>query len=473
MEDDQTHQIRFRANPTQKGFITSRSEADLFAARMGEGKSAALAWACWYHTRLNPGAQWAFIRDTWENLRDTTQKEFFYWFPPGICGEYHASAKTYRWRLEEMRGEIQWLGMDDPKDASKLQSRALSAFAMDEPAPAAYSGGISEFIFTTAMSRLRVPNMKWYASKLAENNPDESHWTFSRFVKPGTDGYACWQTRDPENLDNLPDDYYEKLRKNYADRPDLVDRFVDGKFGFQRLGKSVTPSWKDEIHLAKRLEPLEGVMLHILWDFGLNPTATITQITPTGHWNFLECLVGDDVGLFEHIEQTVKPRLQERFDGLQWDHTVDPAGRQREQSSSERSALKVLREELGGSIYPGVVDPREGIDALNAALSQIRDGVGMIQVDKRYAAPIWFALRGGWHYKVSGAGIISDKAVKNVHSHPGDTARYGAARYFPLGRLRKRTTIKRAERMPRYFHFPRPVGRLPKEAETIGEDAEA
>ena len=44
--EDMDKRIEFRANPVQKAFITSRAKADLFAARMGEGKSAALCWAC-------------------------------------------------------------------------------------------------------------------------------------------------------------------------------------------------------------------------------------------------------------------------------------------------------------------------------------------------------------------------------------------------------------------------------------------
>ena len=61
-----THKVTFNPNPFQKRFIESRAKADLFSSRMGEGKSTGLAWAALYHTRHNPGARWALIRDTWE-----------------------------------------------------------------------------------------------------------------------------------------------------------------------------------------------------------------------------------------------------------------------------------------------------------------------------------------------------------------------------------------------------------------------
>src|SRR5690606_36216577 len=50
------HKTVFNPNPVQRNFIESRAKADLFSSRMGEGKSTAIAWACLYHTRHNPGA---------------------------------------------------------------------------------------------------------------------------------------------------------------------------------------------------------------------------------------------------------------------------------------------------------------------------------------------------------------------------------------------------------------------------------
>ena len=89
------HKTEFNPNPVQRNFIESRAKADLFSSRMGEGKSTALAWGALYHTRHNPGASWALIRDTFENIVGTTQKTFFQWFPPGVYGEYNATKKTF------------------------------------------------------------------------------------------------------------------------------------------------------------------------------------------------------------------------------------------------------------------------------------------------------------------------------------------------------------------------------------------
>lgn len=458
------HTITFVANPTQRAFITSRAEADLFASRMGEGKSAALCWAAFHHVQENPRAIQAFIRDTWENLRDTTQREFFTWFPPGVCGEYISSRKTFRWRVGEARGEVMFLGMDDPKDAAKLQSRPLAFFAIDEPAPAAESGGVSEMIFDTAMTRLRQKGIAWYGAKLATNNPDETHWTYRKFVDPGTPGYRCWQTRDPENSKNLPPGYYDRLRKTLAHRPDLIARFADGKFGFQRKGVAVTPQWSDAVHLADAIEVIRGRPLELWWDFGLTPCCIVTQDAPTGHLNVLDSFYDEEqsLGAFDLIQQIVKPALaSERYDRCSWSHVGDPAGTKRSEVRVDQTPVGVIQRELGGRWRSGPVKLEERVNPLRWALAQMRGGVGMVRVDRQRARGVYHALRGGWHFHMSRGGVVSTEPVKN---HPdsdlGDAMGYGCALKFPKGALRKKERKTVAPHAPAYFAKRSRIGGL-------------
>ena len=466
--------VDFKANPIQDRFIRSRAKADLFSSRMGEGKSAALAWAMFYHTRHNPGAYWCMVRDTWANLQTTTMKEFFKWFPPGIAGTFHASKKEFEWAEGLGKGTVTFLGLDDPSDASKLQSRELAGIAIDEPAPAATSGGIAELVFDIGLSRLRQPNMNWYSVKLAENNPDESHWTHRRFVDPGSPGFVCWQPPAPENIKNLPDDYYNGLRQSWSHRPDLIRRFIDGKFGFQLNGQAVTPEWSDELHLSHSLNPLKGKELVLLWDFGLNPTCIITQVTPMRHWNILEAYVGEDIGVAELGEAIIRPLLASKYKGFQWRHVGDPAGTTREQSSSRTTAVRMLCKMLGG---PWKSDPKllaERVDPLRAVLGRVTGGRGLVQVDRALAAPVWHALRGGWHHHVARTGITSGEPVKDKHSHPGDAMGYGAAFLFPLNKLQVRSAgASKVEPLQTWssnkpLGFERPGKQLPAEARQLG-----
>lgn len=470
--------LEFHPNPVQRRFIESRATADLFAARMGEGKSAGLVWSCYYHARHNPGARHIIIRDTWENLQRTTQKEFFKWFPPGIMGHWSAQHKTFTWAEGVAQGEVIFIGLDDPKDASKLQSLELGGIFMDEPAPATDSGGIDELVFDIGMSRLRQPGMKWYAVKLAENNPDESHWTYRKFVDPGTEGFMVHQTDAPENEKNLPDGYYANLRYLWRHRPDLVRRFVDGKFGFQQVGKAVTPEWSDQLHLAVGLVPVRGSELVLCWDFGHNPTCIVTQVTPMRHWLILDACVGEDIGVEELIQAEVKPLLADRYRRFSWWHVGDPAGREREQTSIHRSAVRLITRSLGGRFRPGPVAISERVEPLRAVLRQTVSGTGLVQVDRERAKPVWHALRGGWHYHVTRTGLVSAEPLKNIHSHPGDALAYGAAVLFPLGRLYDRRGLSKAPQSATFFGssqrvtqplgFEKPFAKIPPEAQKLG-----
>lgn len=477
---EQTHQIKFIANPIQKAFIMSRAEADLFSSRMGEGKSAGLAWACWYHTRHNPGAWWALVRDTWENLRRTTQQEFFSWFPPGVFGTYKATEKCFYWRSEGMDGRVYFLGLDEPDDAGKLQSLPLGGFGFDEPAPALDTGGISEEIFDVALLRLRQQGMKWYAAKLAQNNPDESHWTYRRFVDPGTPitdftrppeqekGFRAWQTEQPENSRNLPEGYYDRMRATLAHRPDLWRRFGEGKYGYQAVGAKVTPEWNDDRHLARGLTQIKGRDLWLSWDFGQHPACVLAQVTPLRHLNILEAYVMQEAGTFELIEQFIKPVLTEEYEGFNLRHTGDPTGTAPEQSSRHRNAVKVIQRELGGSWHPGSVSLWDRIEPLRAILLRSSvDGYALMQVDREKAKPVWHALRGGWHRPVARTGVTGKDPIKNIHSHPGECVGYLVHKLFPLGRLKEKGTSTSGRKQTAHF-FGRPGARVPKEAQIIG-----
>lgn len=430
----QTHLTDFSPNPVQRGFIESRALADLFSSRAGEGKSTGLAWSILYHTRHNPGAEWAVIRDTYENLQRSTLKTFFQWFPPGVFGHYHITKKEFTWAEGIAKGTVTFIGMDNPDDATKLLSWELAGIAMDEPAPAVGSAGIDEMVFDLGMTRLRMPGMNWYAMKLATNNPDESHWTFRKFVSPGFDGFRLWQPAVPENIHNLPEGYYEQMRRTLAHRPDLVRRFVDGEFGYQQEGRAVTPQWSDRIHLATGLVPIPRRELYLFWDFGLNPTCIITQRTPLGYLLVLDAVVGEGIGAEELIENAIKPLLVERYPKHVLHHIGDPAGNERDQSSSKRSAVKSLKKLLGGNWRSGPVRWAERRDPLQALLARTIEGRGVVQVDRHRARDVWYALRGGYHYHVTRSGIVSSIPEKNIHSHPGDAMGYGAAVMFPTGK---------------------------------------
>ncbi len=450
-----TKSIRFEANPVQKMFLENRpfigtvrpsdwpkdkkpQVVDLMSCRMGEGKSAGLCWGAWYYTKYNPGAHCALIRDTWENMRDTTMDEFLKWF--GMMGTLVKSEKRFDW-APPMSGHVRFMGMDDEKDAHMLQSRDLGWFGMDEPSPAAGTGGIQAMIFETALTRLRQPGMQWYAAKLAQNNPDESHWTYKKFVDPGTEGYNHFRTYKPENEKNLPPGYYKEMTKDLAGRPDLQRRFIEGEYGYQKEGVAVTPRFNEKVHVVSGLQPIKNSPLYLAWDGGLTPVCTFNQIAPSGIWYVLDCLVCEDGGIYQLIEDQVYDLLESKYAGFKgsWTHVGDPSLANREQADSRVSASRLIRETLGGRFIKGPIDIMSGTDPLNRRIGLLGPGgQGMIQVDRENAKPVWHALRGGWHYPKHSGDVVGSSPVKNhPHSDVGDTLRYLAGHLFPRGKQRR------------------------------------
>ena len=192
--------------------------------------------------------------------------------------------------------------------------------------------------------------------------------------------------------------------------------------------------------------------------------------------------------MYELIRDVVRPRLLERYPWIKTiqrsvDSTGDPNLDMREQSRSRtadgrrNSAVTVILKEVGGSWTKGPVDEASRVEPLREVLRKTRDGRGLVVVDRDNAEPVWFALRGGWHYRISRTGVVGS-IVKDEHSHPGDCMGYGAARWFPQGKLATRGKTVEARVGGYYNAAPgvrKPfIGRgpgvnLPPEARTIGQ----
>jgi hypothetical protein len=180
------------------------------------------------------------------------------------------------------------------------------------------------------------------------------------------------------------------------------------------------------------------------------------------NWMILEAYVGEEIGTLELIQDVITGRIEDRFKGLPISHYGDPQGKQRDQSSSEQTAVKVIKKELGGRWYPGPREWPARRDAIRRCLGLLRNGVGLVQIDEKKAKAVWHALRGGWHYQKHNTGIVSQQARKDIHSHPGDALSYGAAVLFPTGERKTRNVGGGiAIRQPAYFRRakggPRPV----------------
>lgn len=422
--------LDFVASASQAQFITSRADTVVFLASRGEGKTTAGLLAALHHAQSQPRECWPItcgvVRDTWVYLRDSTIASIKRMLPEGQASHW---SEQDRICFIPPALRLLFFGMDQPADANRFQSLELGCLWIEEPAPAAdIATGLPVEVFAVGSTSLRQlePAIKkglkaWHRCQITMNPPDEDHWVMDlqewdniEFVR-GVSGEIT------------SDAYRQRMRQalGAAGRHDLIARLVDGQVGQVTIGEAVTPEFS-EAHTSNNLPVFQNIEVWRGWDWGLTPTCTWAQITPTGSLNVLDVQIRQNMGLTQFIDLVVLPLQAQRYSGATFIDVGDPAGFQREQSNSETSCATVLREKLGAILRPGPMEWSARRMAAKAALTRMgTDGRPFVQIDRDRCRPLVRALRGGWRYRTDGSGaIIESRPVKDQHSHPGDSWTY-------------------------------------------------
>ena len=264
----------FTAAPVAKAFIEDTAMCSGYFGPLGTGKTSAGVMKAYYLCRAWPGARIAVVRDTWPNLRDTTQHTFFDWFPEGVAGQYVSTRKTfYLWgNAGEKTSEILFRAMDDKDDMKNVLSLDISSFWIDEPQGGLATRnesteftseqGIDHDLFLGIMGRLGrqkgYPGLAW----LTGNPPDPHHWIAQEFrykgsgpaLNPREDFHLYLGDQDTNRMHlqhtyqgttgetecrlcGLPRDdvrhqrdYYGKLEELYGTGTPLALRFLHGRW---------------------------------------------------------------------------------------------------------------------------------------------------------------------------------------------------------------------------------------------------
>lgn len=395
-------------------------------------------------------SRFAVVRNTRQQLFDSTIKDFLKWFPDGQAGSFMKTDSTFHIRMGNVHSEIMFRGLDDANDVRRLLSLQLTGAFMDE------FREINEDIFSALTGRLgRYPDgmlvphrPQW--GKDAKGNPiqgcvDDNGKSMKRVWgstnPPDMDTF--WHTYlteydhnqvkvvlQPSGLSQeadwihlLPTDYYEDLMVGKAQ--DWINVYVHGKWGESLSGKPVFKSFNLDLHVAK--EPLRPMRtdsrpLIIGFDFGLNPSAVVTQLDMFGRLMVLAAATSDGMGLTRFIQTVLRPLLTSKFPGLQVVVVGDPAGVQRAQTD-ERSCFDILKAEGFKAIPARTNSLVARIAAVDAYLMRQIEGKPGVIFDPE-AKPIINAMRGGYRYKVKKSGELEDQPEKNLHSHVADAFEY-------------------------------------------------
>lgn len=376
-----------------------------------------------------------WIRQTREQLRDTSIPDFLRWFPDGPAGVYMKTEQKFLLRFDDVECEVLFRGLDDSNDVRRLLSLQATFGVADE------FRELNPAVFEALQGRLgRYPSKAdngvgacdehgnqidkfWGAS----NPPDFDTWWEQYLSNPPSNAAVFFQpsgmSPEADWLQYLKDGYYENLADGKHE--DWVDVYIHAKFGKSLSGRPVFPSFDSAFHVASG--PLKAIRsaekpLVVGMDFGLSPAAVIGQNDLQGRLLVLACATSEGMGITRFIQDKLKPLLADRFPGHPLIVVGDPAGSQRAQTD-ERSCFDILKAE-GFQVVPARTNSVQGrISAVEKFLGRQVEGKAGMLFDPE-AREIIQAMRGGYRYKLKKSGEMQDTPEKNHHSHVADALQY-------------------------------------------------
>jgi hypothetical protein len=428
--------IDYTPPPTGQKFMKSDAKMRVLMGPVGSGKSVTCSFeiirrASQQEPDPNTGkrrTRAAIVRETARQLQDTTIKTFLDWFPPGPCGRYMRTTKTYFFEVGDVECEIMFRALDDADDVANLNSLELTFAWFNE------CRDIHPEIVDAMSKRIgRFPSSKdggptWHGMWGDTNPPTMDTWWYYQMegldpkdgVSINDNGWAVFKQpsgRGPyaENVENLPEGYYDTQGRS----EEYIRVFIDGEYGLSSAGKPVYQYFRPDYHMAtSRLSPIINGTRPIVvgMDLGLTPAAVLGQQDPRGRMIVLDELVSFDTGVQRFMRTMLKPLIYERFPGAPVLIVVDPAGIQRAQTD-ERSAVDIIKAE-GFKVIPAKTNKVSArINAVDDFLMRQVDGDSAFLVDPR-CTRLKAAMMGGYRFDKHG-GID-----KNKHSHVAEALQY-------------------------------------------------
>lgn len=428
-------------------FLTSEKFGALVVGPVGSGKTTASILKIAYHAkRMAPcedgirRSRCVVVRNTREQLRDTTIPDFLKWFPTGPAGEFLKTENRFVLRFDDVECEVLFRGLDDSKDVRRLLSLQISFAFMDE------FREINKEVFEALQGRLGrypdkmmvPPRPEWglddHGAEIggcvtdegkpnfhiwgSTNPPDlETYWeelisnppsNFSITIQPsGRSPQADW-------IQYLPPNYYDNLMEGKDE--DWVSVYVDAKFGKSLAGMPVFRGFSREVHVSK--EPLSYINSQsspviIGMDAALHPAAVFAQLDYKGRLLVLDETYATGCGMVKFMQEKVKPILAQRFPGQPAVVILDPAARARSQTD-EKTALDIIRQEGLPVRLASTNNIQARISVVDSFLNRIIDGESGFLIAPRCHTLI-AALAGKYRYRRKTDGEAEDKPDK---THP-------------------------------------------------------
>lgn len=340
--------------PTLRRFALCNKRVKAAMGPFGSGKSSAMVMEIIRRANeQEPGpdgirrSRWAVVRNSYLQLKDTTIKTFHDWFPPAVFGEYRVTDHTYIiTKFPNVQLEVLFRALDRPDQVSNLLSLEVTGAWFNEVREIPWT------IIDAMDSRIgRYPSGRdggpsWYGIIMDTNPPDDSSEFYNMFEVEKPDDWEVFKQPSglsvhAENVKNLPKKYYENLSKGKS--PMYTRVYIHGQYGFFMAGKPVYQTFRDNIHVAPHiLQPSSGLDVLLGFDFGLQPSCTIAQVTPVGQLRILDELVSNGMGIKQFCNNQLLPLLRTKYSGLNVMGYGDPSGIAR-MPTDESTCFEVLQ----------------------------------------------------------------------------------------------------------------------------------
>lgn len=220
--------------------------------------------------------------------------------------------------------------------------------------------------------------------------------------------------KDAENIDNLPDGYYENLKAN--NNSDWVDIHVHAQYGKSLSGQAVfRSSFQPGFHISNEpIEPIPGMPIMVGQDFGRTPASLIGQIDNRGRLVIFDECISTDMGLEQFCTTTLRPMLYSAYQGKDIFLIADPSGRYKGQITEESPFDALVR--LGFKVYAA---PTNDIEPRLRAVEQLFlhqvDAGPMLVIVGAKCPNLVQALKFWYRYRRKTTGHLEDKPEK---THP-------------------------------------------------------
>jgi hypothetical protein len=466
----ETIDLNYRPLPTIQKFHDCNSDNRCIVGPVGSGKTLGVSWELFHFLPIflykyygYKQVIWTIVRRTYRELIDTTQATIFAAFP---WYSYESGKETMHLKLKvddtELEVQALFRSCDSAADIGKFKSLEQTGHWIDESievpqeAKLMLKGRDGRFPSNDLAKKWweekfgKIPDRFWNDkandyimprprfSIETTNPPDVEHPTYSQFAwdpmppgplptKPPLKNHTGFWQPPYENVYIRPG-YYEDLRNDYADNPDWIDMYIEGKPGVLIRGKLVYNNFNRDWHIA--IQPLiwnKGT-LYRGWDNSGNcPACILLQMPDFRKVQVLKEFTTDKEGIVDFTKRVVV-ECEQNYPGAKYLDYGDPAGAAdySKREGGFTNNAKLMKDACGIEVISSDQNITARLQAIDQQLSKI-DGV---LIDSSCTRLINGFLGGYCYKEIGNTGEYSDTIVKNRWSHIHDAFQYVMLRLF-------------------------------------------